>query len=99
MPPTGGSVPLIIHPGGRALDGPHPWQAIFWEAKAPGKRPTDAQLAWIDRHGRSAWKRLGSNQFQLHDWSSPAVEPRESHVFEVWFLGYFTRRASHLNCP
>jgi hypothetical protein len=29
----------IIAPGGRALDGPHPWQAFAWEAKAPAKRP------------------------------------------------------------
>jgi hypothetical protein len=32
----------IIPPGGRALAGLHPWQAYYWECKAPGRKPTDA---------------------------------------------------------
>jgi hypothetical protein len=38
-------------PASRALDGPHPWQGFFWEAKAPGRRPTEAQLAWLSTGG------------------------------------------------
>jgi hypothetical protein len=37
----------IIAPSGRALDGPWPWQAFYWEAKAPSKKPTDVQLEWM----------------------------------------------------
>jgi hypothetical protein len=85
-------------PGGRA-GRPASVAGILWEAKAPGKRPRDAQLAWVDRRRQVGLEAAWFNQGQLHDWSSPAVEPRESHVFEVWFLSYFTRRASHLNCP
>jgi hypothetical protein len=79
----------VIPVGGRALDGPHPWAGFFWEAKAPGKRPNPAQLEWLDgrRHvGIEAW---WFNQFQAADRPSPACEPRHSHVFETWFLGYF----------
>jgi hypothetical protein len=81
----------IIPPGGRALDGPWPWQAFFWEAKAPGKRPTDAQLAWIDRRRQVGLEAAWFNQFEVRDRPSPACEPRESQVFEVWFSGYFRR--------
>jgi hypothetical protein len=88
----------IIPPGGRALEGPHPWAGFFWEAKAPGKRPTHAQLAWINRRRQVGLEAAWFNQFQAQDRLSPAVEPRDSHVFEVWFLGYFTRRTYHINC-
>jgi hypothetical protein len=82
----------IIPPGSRPLDGPHPWQAFFWEAKAPGKRPSPAQLEWLDRRrqiGLTAW---WFNQFEARDRPSPACEPRQSHVFETWFSEYFNRR-------
>jgi hypothetical protein len=80
----------IIPPGGRALDGPHPWQAFFWEAKAPGKRPSPAQLEWLDRRRQVGIEVAWFNEFQARDRRSPVCEPRDSHVFEVWFLGYFT---------
>jgi hypothetical protein len=80
----------IIPPGGRALDGPHPWQGFFWEAKGPSRRPTEAQLAWIDKRRQVGLEATWFNQFAAHDRRSPACEPRDSHVFEVWFLGYFT---------
>jgi hypothetical protein len=82
----------IIPPGGRALDGPHPWQAFAWEAKAPGKRPTDAQSEWMSRRRQVGLEATWFNQFQAADRPSPACEPRDSHVFEVWFLEYFGRR-------
>jgi hypothetical protein len=82
----------MIPPGGRALDGPHPWQGFFWEAKAPGRRPTDAQLAWIDRRRQVGLEATWFNQFQAHDRPSPACEPRDSHVFETWFSQYFTAK-------
>jgi hypothetical protein len=81
----------IIPPGGRALDGPHPWAAFSWEAKAPGKRPTDAQLAWIDRRRQVGLEAAWFNQFAVRDRPSPVCEPRDSHVFETWFSGYFDR--------
>jgi hypothetical protein len=81
----------IIPPGGRALDGPHPWQAFFWEAKAPNKRPTEAQLAWMDRRRQVGIEATWFSQFAAHDRPSPACEPRDSHVFEVWFSEYFRR--------
>jgi hypothetical protein len=82
----------IIPPGGRPLDGPHPWQAFFWECKAPGKRPTAVQLEWMDRRRQVGILAWWFNQFQAADRPSPACEPQDSHVFEVWFLDYFTRR-------
>jgi hypothetical protein len=82
----------IIPVGGSALDGPHPWQGFFWEAKAPGRRPTEAQLAWLDRHRRTGIEAWWFNQFATRDRPSPACEPQESNVFEAWFLNYFTRR-------
>jgi hypothetical protein len=82
----------IIPPGGRALDRPWPWQGFFWEAKAPGKRPTDAQLAWLEKRRQVGLEATWFNQFQLHDRPAEACEPRHSPVFEVWFSGYFNRR-------
>jgi hypothetical protein len=82
----------IIPPGGRALDGPHLWQGFFWECKGPGKRPTDAQLAWLDRRRQVGLESAWFNEFEARDRPSSAVEPRDSHVFEVWFSGYFNRR-------
>jgi hypothetical protein len=78
----------LIPPDGRATDGPWPWQAFFWEAKAPGKRPTDAQLAWIASRRQVGLEAAWFNQFEARERPSPACEPRESHVFEVWFSGY-----------
>jgi len=79
----------IIPPGGRAVDGPHPWQAFYWEAKAPSRRPTEAQLAWLDRRRQVGLTATWFNQFAAQDRPSPACEPRDSHVFEVWFSQYF----------
>jgi hypothetical protein len=81
----------IIPPGGRALYGPHPWQAFYWEAKAPGKKPTDAQLAWMARRRQVGIEAAWFNQFSFKDRPAPVVEARDSHVFETWFLGYFTK--------
>jgi hypothetical protein len=39
----------LIPTGSRALDGPWPWAGFFWEAKAPGKRPSPVQLEWMAR--------------------------------------------------
>jgi hypothetical protein len=82
----------IIPPGGRAQDGPWPWAGFFWEGKAPGKRPTDAQLGWLERRRRLGFEAAWFNQFSARDRPSPACEPRNSHVFESWFLGYFNAR-------
>jgi len=84
----------IILPNGRALDGPHPWAGFFWECKAPGRRPTEAQLAWLDRRRQVGLEAAWFNQFQAWDRPAPACEPRDSHVFEVWFSGYFTTPVS-----
>jgi hypothetical protein len=81
----------VIPPGGRAQDGPWPWRAFFWEAKAPGRRPTEAQLEWLEKRRRCGYEATWFNQFAAADRPSPTVEPRESHVFEVWFSGYFRR--------
>lgn len=89
----------IIAPGGRACDGPWPWKAFFWEAKAPGRRPTAAQLAWIDRCRQLGFEATWFNQFQAQDRPSPAVESRESHVFEVWFWGYYAKVTRALTPP
>jgi hypothetical protein len=82
----------IIPSGGRALAGPHPWQAFFWECKAPGKRPSAAQLAWLGKRRQVGFEVAWFNQFAGQDRPTPACEPRDSHVFEVWFLGYFERK-------
>jgi hypothetical protein len=82
----------IIPPGGRALDGPWPWQGFFWEAKAPGKRPTDVQLAWMQKRRQVGIEAAWFNQFAAADRPSPVCEPREAHVFETWFQEYFNRR-------
>jgi hypothetical protein len=81
----------MIEPGGRALDGPWPWAAFFWECKAPNKRPSPAQLEWIDRRRQCGFETVWFNQFAATGRPSSECEPRESHVFETWFLGYFTR--------
>jgi hypothetical protein len=81
----------VIAPGGRALDGPHLWQGFFWEAKAPGKRPAAAQLAWIDKRRQCGFEAAWFNQFAARDRPSTAVASRDSHVFETWFTGYFKR--------
>jgi hypothetical protein len=82
----------LIAPGGRALDGPWPWQGFYWEAKAPGKKPSDAQLRWIERHKQVGIEAVWFNQFSFRDRPAPVVDARESPVFEVWFSGYFDRR-------
>jgi hypothetical protein len=79
----------IIPAGGRALDGPHSWQGFYWEAKAPGKKPSSAQLEWLERRRQVGFEAAWFSQFQAQDRASPACEPRESHVFETWFFGYF----------
>jgi hypothetical protein len=81
----------IIPAGGHALDWPHPWRAFFWECKAPGKKPTDAQLDWLAKRQRVSLEAAWFNQFSFKDRPSPVVEAKESHVFEVWFFQYFTR--------
>jgi hypothetical protein len=81
----------VIEPGGRARDGPHLWQGFFWEAKAPGKRPSPAQLEWIDKRRRCGFEAAWFNQFAARDRPSPECEPKNSHVFETWFTGYFRR--------
>jgi hypothetical protein len=77
----------IVASGSRALDGPHPLAAFYWECKAPNKRPSDAQLAWMEKRRQVGLEATWFNQFAAADRPSPACEPRESHVFEVWFLG------------
>lgn len=85
------SVRPIIAPGGRALDGPWPWAGFFWEAKAPGKRPTEVQLSWMQKRRQVGLTSQWFDQFQAGDRETPAVEPRDSHVFAIWFLEYFER--------
>jgi hypothetical protein len=80
--------PLIL-PGSRALDGPHLTQSFFWEAKSPSKRPSAAQLVWLERRRQVGLEATWFNQFAAADRPSAAVEPRESPVFEIWFFGYF----------
>jgi hypothetical protein len=81
----------LIPAGGRALDGPWPWAGFFWEAKAPGKRPTEAQLEWISRRRQVGLEASWFNQFADADRPAEACEPRHSHVFEVWFFQYFAK--------
>jgi hypothetical protein len=83
------SIQSLVSPGGRAGDGPWPWAGFFWEAKAPGKRPTEAQLAWMDQRRQFGFQAAWFDQFAAQDRLSPACEPRDSHVFETWFFGYF----------
>jgi hypothetical protein len=87
----------IIPPGGRALDGPWPWAGFFWEAKAPGKRPSPAQLEWISRRRQVGIEATWFNQFGFRDRPAPVVEARESHVFEVWWHGYFDIRRREIH--
>jgi hypothetical protein len=82
----------IIPPGGHAQDGPWPWAGFYWEAKAPGKRPSDAQLAWLEKRRQVGLEAAWFNQFGFRDRPTPVVEARESNVFEVWFHGYFARK-------
>jgi hypothetical protein len=82
----------MVAPGGRPLDGPHPWDAFWWEAKALGKKPTDAQLGWIDKRRQWGFEAAWFDQFSFRDRPAPVVEARDSNVFEVWFHGYFDRR-------
>jgi hypothetical protein len=79
----------VIPPGGRALDGPHLWQAFFWEAKAPGKRPTDAQLAWMDKHRQVGLTVNWFDRFEDGDQPLPPCEPKNSHTFATWFSWFW----------
>jgi hypothetical protein len=81
----------VIPPGGRPLGGPHLWQGFFWEAKAPGKRPSEAQLDWLRRHRQVGFEAAWFDQFEIRDRPVAAGDPSESHVFEVWFFGYFVK--------
>jgi hypothetical protein len=85
----------VIEPDRRPPDGPHLWQAFYWEAKAPGKRPSPAQLEWMTRRRQAGIEAWWFDQYQpeARDRPSPACEPRESHVFMTWFSGYFTKGA------
>jgi len=78
----------IISPGGRVQDGPWMWQGFFWEAKAPRKKPSAAQLAWLDRRRQVGLESAWFNQFEPEDRTPPAGEPRDSHVFTTWFFNY-----------
>jgi hypothetical protein len=82
----------VIPPGGRALDGPHPWVGFFWECKAPGKKPSAAQLAWLDKRRQVGLETAWFHEFEGRDRQSPACEPRDSHVFLEWFCEYFTTK-------
>jgi hypothetical protein len=62
------------------------------KAKAPSKRPTDAQLEWLDKRRRAGIEAAWFNQFQFKDRPAPVVDARASS-FEVWFFGYFMRKA------
>jgi hypothetical protein len=85
------SVRPAIPPGSRPLEGPHLWQGFFWEAKAPGKRPTDEQLVWMDRRRQVGIEAAWFNAFQLGPDEYRPDRPQASHVFEVWFSDYFQR--------
>jgi hypothetical protein len=81
----------IVEPGARPLDKPWPWQGFWWECKRPGVRPTEAQLAWLNRHqqlGLTAW---WFNEFQASDRPSPPCQPHLSNVFVTWFEEYFAK--------
>jgi hypothetical protein len=68
------------------------WQGFFWEAKAPGKRPSPAQIEWMDKRRQSGIEAVWLNEFQTRDRLSPAIEPRDSPVFVTWFSEYFTAK-------
>lgn len=78
--------------GGCTLDGPHRWVAFFWECKAPSKKPSAQQLAWLDRRRQRGFETAWFSQFEAEDRPSPVCAPRESHVFVTWFTEYFDRR-------
>jgi hypothetical protein len=81
----------IIPAGGRAQDGPHPWAGFFWECKAPGRKPSDAQLEWLAKRRAVGLEAAWFNQFGFRDRPAPVVEARDSNVFEVWWHGYFAK--------
>jgi hypothetical protein len=87
------SIRQIIPAGGRAQDGPWPWTGFYWEAKSPGKRPSDAQLEWLAQRRAVGLSAAWFNQFSFRDRPAPVVEARESPVFEVWFYGYFAKES------
>jgi hypothetical protein len=81
----------VIPPGGRPLGGPHLWQGFFWEAKAPGKRPSEVQLDWLRKRRQVGFEAAWFDQFEIRDRPVAAGDPSESHVFEIWFFGYFVK--------
>jgi hypothetical protein len=80
-----------IAAGKRPLEGPHAYAMFYWEAKSPNKRPTAAQLEWLDKRRQCGYEAAWFNQFAAADRPSPVCEPREAHVFETWFREYFWR--------
>ena len=46
---------------------PWPWQGFFLEAKASSKRPTEAQLEWIDKRRQVGLEATWFNQFAAGD--------------------------------
>jgi hypothetical protein len=82
----------LIRPEGRAADGSWAWRGFFWECKGPNERPNPAQLAWLDKRRQLGFESTWFNQFAARDRPAPACDPQQSHVFEVWFSGYFNRR-------
>jgi hypothetical protein len=49
-------------------------------------------LAWIDKRRQCGFEAAWFDQFSFKDGPAPVVEASESHVFKVWFSGYFNRR-------
>jgi hypothetical protein len=61
--------------------GPRRVKAIWWECKAPGRKPRPEQLEWLDRHHRCGFTTAWFNQFDDDD----RTDPEHSHVFITWF--------------
>jgi hypothetical protein len=77
-----------LPPGSRVSDGPHFVKAVYWECKAPGRKPRPEQLAWLERHQQCGFEATWFHQFEP-DERPESCEARDSHCFLRWFRDYF----------